>query len=58
MCQRQRYKPLEGDIQRGEEKEMGLQREIFFSWELGRGSICNGVAMNHPARGGEKQREH
>lgn len=59
MCQRQRYKPLKGDIQWGEEKKLGLQKEILFSWELGRGSICSDVPMNHPSsRGGEKQREH
>ena len=59
MCQRHRYKPLEGDIQWGEEKKLGLQKEILFSWELGRVSICKDMPMNHPSlRGGEKQREH
>lgn len=59
MCQRQRYKPLEGDVPWAEEKKMGLQMIILFLWELGRGSICNDVPTNHPSsRGGEKQREH
>jgi len=58
MCQRQRYKPLEGDLQWGEEKKLGLQKEILFSRELGRGSVCNNVPMNHPSsRGSKKQRE-
>lgn len=59
MCQRQRYKTLEGDTQWGEEKKLGLQKEILFSWDLGRGSLCKDMPTNHPFSGGsEKQREH
>lgn len=43
----------------GEEKKLGLLKEILCSWKLGRGSVCKDITRNHhSSSGSEKQREH